>query len=103
MVSVSADSVDVIRRTPTVTVPNSTALASAKAEPIWIVSAPGLVTSNTPAKPTMSAPQRTGPTTSFRIMIAASVANSGAEKLIATALASGIRLKAMTRNVCAKD
>jgi hypothetical protein len=36
-------------------------------------------------------------------MTDATVANSGAEKLIATALASGIRLNAMTRNVCEQD
>jgi len=51
----------------------------------------------------ISAPQRTGPTASLRNTIDAMVANSGAEKLIATALASGIRLNAITRKVCEQD
>jgi hypothetical protein len=33
----------------------------------------------------------------------ATVAKSGAEELIATALASGIKLNAMTRKLCAHD
>ena len=100
MVSVSANSVAVMPRTPTVTVPNSTALQSANSDPLWNVSAPGLVTSSTPRKPTIRAPQRTAPTGSLRKTTAATVANSGAEKLIATALASGIRLNAISRKAC---
>ena len=84
-------------RTPTVTVPNSTALPRANREPDWKVSAPGFVTSSTPMNPTISAPHRTAPTGSLRKMTAA-IVNSGAEKLMATALASGIRLKAISRN-----
>src|SRR5258708_2174367 len=99
MVKVSADSVAVMPRTPTVTVPNRIALASANSDPAWKVSTPGEVTSNTPRNPTISAPQRTGPTVSLRNTTAATVAKSGAEKLIATALGSGIRLNATTRKV----
>src|SRR5215475_2428564 len=103
MVSVSGDSVAVMPRTPTVTVPNRIALASANSDPTWNVSTPGDVTSNTPRNPAISAPQRTGPTDSFRNTIDATVAKSGAEKLIATALARGIRLNATTRKICAHD
>ncbi len=61
---------------------------------------PGPVTISTPRKPVSSAVQRAGPTASLRKIAEASVANIGAEKLIATALASGIRLKASTISVC---
>src|SRR5215831_1002952 len=101
IVNVSVDSVAVMPRTPTVTVPNRIALASANSDPAWNVPMPGEVTSNTPRKPMISAPQRTGPTISLRNTTDATVAKRGAEKLIATALASGIRLNAMTRKVCA--
>ena len=87
-------------RTPAVTVPNSTALASANSAPIWNVSPPGLVTISTPRKPTISATQRAVPTASFRKIAEASVANSGAEKLIAVALASGISVNAISSSVC---
>ena len=83
-------------RTPAVTVPNSSALPSAYSAPIWNVSLPGLVTISTPKKPTTSAAHRAGPTGSFRNTTEASAANSGAEKLIAVALASGIMLNAIS-------
>jgi hypothetical protein len=51
----------------------------------------------------MSTDQRTTPTVSRNTTAEMSVANSGAEKLIATALASGIRLKAIRMKVCEKD
>jgi hypothetical protein len=101
IVSVSVDSVAVMPRTPAVTVPYSTAFISANSAPSWNVSVPGLVTIRTPRKPRSSAPQRTAPTFSLSTTADASVANSGAEKLIANALASGIRLNASTISVCA--
>src|SRR5256885_2212229 len=61
---------------------------------------PGLVTISTPKKPATSATQRAGPIGSFRNTSEASAANSGAEKLIAVALASGIMLKAISSRVC---
>ena len=76
---------------------------SANNEPVPNASTPGVDTRSTPRKPTISAPQHTGPTTSLSRRIAAMVAKSGAEKLMATALASGIRLKAMTRKACEQD
>src|SRR3954465_3590530 len=51
-------------------------------------------------KPTISATQRARPIDSFRKNSEASVANSGAEKLIAVALASGIIVKAISSSVC---
>src|SRR5581483_5727761 len=98
--SVSVDSVAVMPRTPAVTVPNRMALASANSAPTWNVSAPGFVTINTPTKPTNSANQRAAPTGSLRKISEASVANSGAEKLIAVALASGIMLNAIRSSDC---
>ena len=74
--------------------------AKANSAPIWKVSAPGWVTISTPQKPMSSAAQRERPTTSLSNSADTRVANSGAEKLIAMALASGIRLNAMSRNVC---
>src|SRR6266850_5786171 len=100
MVKVSVDSVAVMRRTPTVTEPYSTALQSANSEPSWNVSAPGPATSRTPTKPMPSASHRAGPTVSLNSRAATTVANSGAEKLMAVALASGIRLKAIRMKVC---
>ena len=64
-------------------------------------SAPGAATSSTPQKPTTSAVPRTGSTRSFSQSAANKVANSGEAKLIATAPPSGIRLKAMTMQLCA--
>src|SRR5260370_40244222 len=100
MVNVSADSVAVMPRTPTVTVPNRIALASANNDPAWKVSTPGEVTSNTPRNPTTSAPQRTGATVSLRNTPAAAVAKSGAEKSIPTALAVGIGREAWPATGC---
>ena len=79
------------------------AFASANSAPMVKVSVPGLVTISTPRKPTRIADQRANPTASFRKIMEASVAKIGAEKLIATALASGIKLNAMSRNVCEID
>ena len=67
------------------------------------VSVPGLVTIRTPKNPTRIADQRATPTCSRRKIIEASVAKIGAEKLIATALASGISENAIIRNVCDVD
>ncbi len=50
--------------------------------------------------PTINANQRANPTFSLSSRIATSAVNKGAEKLMATALASGMRLKARIRNVC---
>ena len=90
-------------RTPAVTVPYMIAFASANSAPTVKVSVPGLVTISTPKKPTRIADQRAIPTASFRKMMEASVAKIGAEKLIATALASGIRLNAIRRKHCEID
>ncbi len=67
------------------------------------VSAPGPATSSTPAKPTTSTSPRTLPTFSFSHSAAASVANSGAEKLMAAAPPSGISPTAMVMQLCATD
>ena len=80
--------------------PYSTAFASANRAPIWNVSGPGLATMSTPQKPRSSAAQRAWPIASLSSSADTNVANSGAEKLMAMAPASGIRLKAMSRNVC---
>ncbi len=87
-------------RTPAVTVPNRMALPSANRAPIWKVSLPGLVTIKTPRKPTTRTMARCRPIASFRKIAEASVANSGEEKLMAVALASGIRLKAISSKLC---
>ena len=55
---------------------------------------------STPQKPTSSAIQRAGPTVSLSSSAEMRAVNSGAEKLMAMAPASGIRLKAISRNVC---
>jgi hypothetical protein len=60
-----------------------------------------LVTISTPMKPITSAAARAGPTASLRKIAEARVANSGEEKLMAVALASGIRLKAISSSDCA--
>src|SRR5712672_472344 len=57
----------------------------------------------TPKKPHRSAVQRAGPARSLSQTMDISAANSGAEKLIAMAPASGIRLKARTVKVCEID
>ena len=57
---------------------------------------------STPRKPTSSAAQRVSPTVSLSSSAETSVANSGAEKLMAMAPASGIRLNAISRKVCEK-
>ena len=101
MVRVSADSVVVMPRTAAVTLPNSTALPSANNAPMRKLSAPGDATSNTPRKPTISAQARARPTFSLSQTTANSVANNGEAKLMATAPASGIRLKAMMIRLCA--
>ena len=100
MISVFADSVLVMPRTPTVTLPYNTALPSANRAPSENVPAPGRATISTPAKPMRSAPQRAGVARSLSHRIDTSAANSGAEKLIDTALASGISVKASANNVC---
>ncbi len=61
MTSVLGDSVRVMPRTATVTVPYMTALISANSAPKVKELAPGLVTINTPMKPMASAPPRTQP------------------------------------------
>ena len=58
------------------------------------------MTISTPRNPTTSATQRAVPIGSFRNTSEASAANSGAEKLIAVALASGIMLNAISSRVC---
>jgi len=99
MVSVSVDSVALMRRIATATLEISTALASAKKAPIVSVPAPGWVTTSTPINPTISADQRCTPTFSFRITIDRRVVKSGAEKLIATAEPSDSRRNAMNMQV----
>ena len=69
--------------------------------PMRKLSAPGEATSNTPRKPTTNAAARARPTFSLSQSAANSVANSGAEKLIATAPAIGIRLSAIRIMLCA--
>ena len=101
MVSVSADSVLLMPRTAAVTLPSSTALPSANSAPKRKLSAPGPATSITPQKPTSRATSRALPTFSFSHTAAAKAANSGDEKLMATAPASGIMPKAMTMKLCA--
>ena len=64
------------------------------------MSAPGLVTISTPRKPITSAVPRAAPIRSLRKMAEASVANSGEEKLMAVALASGIMLNASSSRLC---
>ena len=88
-------------RTTAVTLPNITALAMANSAPSRKLSAPGEATSSTPRKPTISASPRASPILSLSQMAANSVANSGAEKLIAMAPAIGIRLSASTIRHCA--
>ena len=90
-------------RTATVTLPYMMALPSANRAPIWNASTPGLVTMITPLKPVSSTVQRAGPARSLSQRIESSAAHSGAEKLMATAPASGIRLTAMTVRVCEID
>src|ERR1700726_3421940 len=98
-----ADSVAVIPRTATVTLPYITALASAYRAATWRESAPGLAPMSTPKKPARSAAHRTGPERSLSHKTDSSADHSGAEKLIAMAPASGIRLKARTVKVCEID
>ena len=88
-------------RTAAVTLPSRIALPSANNAPMRKLSAPGPATSSTPQKPTSSAVRRSLPTLSFSHSTAASAANSGDEKLIATAPASGIKPKAMMMQLCA--
>src|SRR3981189_601273 len=57
----------------------------------------------TPKKPHRSAVQRAGPARSLGKTVNIGAQNSGAEKLIAIAPASGIRLKATTVKVCEID
>src|ERR1700704_4667570 len=97
--SVIADSVAVMPRTATVTLPYMTALASANSAPTWSESAPGLATMRTPKKPASSAAQRAAPARSLSHSTDSSADHSGAEKLIAMAPASGIRLNAITVKV----
>ena len=97
--SVSGFSVAVMPRTATVTLPYITALPSAKSAPSRSESAPGSATIRTPKKPARRAPHRAIPARSLSQKIAISAENSGAEKLIAIAPASGIMLNAMTDKV----
>ena len=101
MVRVSADSVWLMPRTAAVTLPYSTALASANSAPMVKLSAPGDTTSSTPQKPTTSARPRARPIGSRSQNAANNVANKGAEKLIAMAPAIGIRLSAIRMQLCA--
>ena len=57
---------------------------------------------STPQNPTSSAAQRARPTASLSSSADTNVANSGEEKLMAMAPASGMRLNAMSRKVCEK-
>ena len=97
--SVLTDSVRVMPRTATVTVPSIMALRSAKVAPSVSESRPGCATIRTPQKPISNAAQRAGPARSLSQMIATRADHKGAEKLIAIAPASGIRLNASTENV----
>ena len=62
---------------------------------------PGSVMIRTPKKPISSAVQRATPTASRSSSAETSVENSGAEKLIAMALASGSRVSATMMQICA--
>jgi hypothetical protein len=90
-------------RTATVTLPYITALISANSAPKVRELAPGLVTISTPTKPIRSALQRAGVARSLSQTIDTSAANNGDEKLMATAPASGIRLKASNNDSCEID
>ncbi len=97
---VAVDSVFVMPRTATVTLPYITAFMSAKRAPICSESAPGRVTTMTPEKPTASAAKRGKSPRSLSQTSEMIAANSGAEKLMATAPASGMYQSAMTVKVC---
>ena len=101
MVSVSADSVALSPRTAAVMLPYMTALAMANRAPTPKLPAPGAATKTTPAKPTASAAPRARPMRSFSQSAAASAAQIGAEKLIATTPASGISASATMNRLCA--
>ncbi len=100
MVSVSVDSVDVMPRTPAVTVPKRIALR--QREQRTGLKRVGTRLRHQQDTEESDAKRRPAcwPHRFPEQMIDASVANSGAEKLIAVALANGIMLKAMSRNVC---
>jgi len=90
-------------RTATVTLPYMMALTSANSAPSVSELAPGLVTISTPTKPISNAAQRAKPARSRSQTIDTNAANSGEEKLMATAPASGIRLKASSSESCETD
>ncbi len=90
-------------RTATVTLPYMMALPSANSAPTWNASTPGLVTMTTPLNPVSSTAHRAGPARSLSQRMDRSAAHKGAEKLMATAPAKGIRLTAMTVRVCEID
>jgi len=79
------------------------ALMSANSAPSVSELAPGSVTISTPTKPMTSAVPRVQPARSFSHTMDTSAANSGEEKLMATAPASGIRLKASNSASCETD
>ena len=62
-----------------------------------------MATISTPEKPVSSTVQRAGPARSLSQRTESRAAHSGAEKLIAMAPASGIRLNAITVKVCEID
>src|SRR5271166_1643127 len=90
-------------RTATVTLPYITAFASANSAPKVSESAPGWATISTPRKPVKRAVQRAAPAHSLSHTTDSNAENSGAEKLMAMAPASGIKLNAMTVKVCESD
>ncbi len=80
-----------------------TALISANRAPSVSESAPGSVTMSTPRKPTTSTAAGAPPARSLSHTMDTNAANSGGEKLMATAPASGIRLKASSSAACEND
>src|SRR5260370_10402866 len=101
--SVFVDSVAVMPRTATVTLPYITAFASAKSAPSVSESEPGSATIGTRKNLSRGAVQRAAPARSLSQTTDSNADHSGAEKLMAIAPASGIKLNAMTVKVCEID
>src|SRR5207244_8818318 len=88
--SVLVDSVAVMPRTATVTLPYMMALPSANSAPSVSESMPGLATTSTPKNPANNAIQRAGPARSLSQTTDNKADHTGAEQLIAMARPSGI-------------
>ena len=90
-------------RTATVTLPYIIAFANANRAPSVSESWPGFATTSTPTNPERSAVHRAPPARSFNQRTESSADHKGAEKLMAMAPASGMRLNAITVKVCEID